>query len=486
MQARTRILIADDNAKLVGMYLESSLVREPGLEIDVAPEPRLCIAKVMRCPYDIVLLDISFSEGGQEGLEMIRDIRALCPDSDIIVVSSITDKSVMLKAMEFGATDYVVKASDSKFDDMILRIKAAMAQRRYKRAAAAEGELLAATVGAVFSSRQMRDVFAATSVARKAGDCHVLITGPTGSGKEVVARAIARPDTKRPFVLVNCAAIAPSVLESELFGHVRGAFTGALSDRPGLFEAAHGGDIFLDEVACLSEKAQAALLRVIQSGEFNRVGSPVTKRVVVRVIAATNRNLDDAVKKGEFREDLLARLQVISIAIPPLCERREDIIPIVRQTLEQSGKEHVELTEDCRAFLEAYAWPKNVRQLKATVLSMAAFATSNVLSIGDIPREILSTIAPDRVQETGGSGPDLSFQFRSNMTFDEATRHFQAYFIETKIAAMNGVVNPASLAAILDMPRSTLNRKLKDLGIGLKRFVRVANQSIVGLRGGQS
>jgi two-component system NtrC family response regulator len=470
MSDAIRILIADDNADLLTRCLSSLLREEGDLKVDSASTPKLCLAKVMTSYYDVVVLDISFTAGGLEGLNLIKDVRALSPETDIIMMSSIDDGSVMLKAMECGANNYVVKGLTQNIDEITLGIKSALAQKRFKKRAAAEGQLLAASIGAVFGSSKMRHAFSLASTARRATNQNVLITGPTGVGKDVIATAVAREADGIPFVIVNCGAIARSLIESELFGYVHGSFTGAKKDKAGLFEEADGGDIFLDEVATLPARAQVALLRVLQSGEFNRVGSTDTVKVNIRVIAATNEDLEQAVAEGKFREDLLARLKGISIAIPPLCERREDIWPIVEQTIKKSDKPQLKLTPDCLAFLEAYTWPQNVRQLKAAMNSMIAFASSDVLSIGDLPKEILAGLSSPgiQIQKKKKIAGEATFQIPRDLSFDNAVQLFQTKFINLKLEELRGRRNISALAEHLAIPRQTLTRKLQELGISVE------------------
>lgn len=468
-----RILIADDNADLLTECLRSLLAGEGNLAVDSASTPKLCLAKVMTSHYDVVVLDISFSPGRQEGLDLIKDICSLSPDSDIIMMSSIDDNAVKLKAMEQGANNYVVKGLTQDVDEIVLGIRSALAQKRGKKQAAAEGQLLAASIGAVFGSPKTRHVFSLASMARRAKTQNVLITGPTGVGKDVIATAISRKSEGVPFVSVNCGAITPSLIESELFGYIRGAFTGAQKDKAGFFEEANGGDIFLDEVATLPAKAQVALLRVLQSGEFSRVGSSDTKVVRVRVIAATNEDLELAVSEGRFREDLLARLRGVSIEIPPLNERREDIRPIIEQTIRRSDKPKLKMTSDCLAFLEAYEWPQNVRQLVRTVGTMIAFTCSDFLTIGDIPKEVLSGINGTQIQvpkkKKASSVREAVFQIPTDLTFDKAVQLFQTKFIDAKVSELSGKKTIHALAKIMGVPKSTLARKLHDLGISLDR-----------------
>jgi DNA-binding NtrC family response regulator len=468
MTVPIRILIADDDADFLAECLAVLLSDEGRLDIDSATTPRSCLAKVMTGQHDVIVLDISFSPGQTEGLDLIRDIRAASPDSDIIMLSSIDDSYVKLQAMESGANNYIVKGLTQDTNEIVLGIQSALAQKRGKKNAAAEGEILAASIGAVVGSARMRHVFSLASIARRAINQNVLITGPTGVGKDVVASAISRSSEHVPFIAVNCGAIATTLIESELFGYVRGAFTNAVKDKAGYFEQADGGDIFLDEVATLSAQAQVALLRVLQSGEFSRVGSTGVKKVKVRIIAATNEDLDEAVARGDFREDLLARLKGISIEIPALKDRREDIRPIIDQTIRRSEKPNLQITPDCLAFLVAYDWPQNVRQLTRVLSAMIVFTCSNFLTIGDIPKEIISSLngaevhlsKKRKVISRGGS-----VQVPTDLSFEKAVQLFQTKFINAKLMELSERKTIKALADVIGLPRSTLSRKLNELGI---------------------
>lgn len=465
-----RILIADDNANWLLECLTALLSDQGNIALDSALTPKVCMAKVTSRAYDVVVLDISFTSGGTEGLDLIRDIRFVSPNADVIMLSSINDSDTKLTAMERGAANYVVKGLTEDVDGIVVGIKSALAQKRKKKQAAAEGQLLAASIGAVFGSTKTREVFALAAMARHAPTQNVLITGPTGVGKDVIAMAISRKRDGVPYVSVNCGAITPTLVESELFGYMRGAFTGAHRDKAGFFEEADGGDIFLDEVATLPMKAQVALLRILQSGELCRVGSNQTKTVKVRVIAATNEDLKVAVSEGRFREDLLARLGGISIEIPALKERREDIRPIIEQTIRRSEKSTLTITKDCLEFLEVYDWPQNVRQLVRTLQSMIALNGAEQLSIGDIPKDILSRINERSAETPNHKQPlhrESAFHVPTDVSLDSAVRLFQTRFITAKIAELKGKKTIYALAEIIGVPKSTLARKLLDLGISL-------------------
>jgi DNA-binding NtrC family response regulator len=315
----------------------------------------------------------------------------------------------------------------------------------------------------------MDDALAKVAQARRATEINVLITGQTGAGKDVVARAISRRSEGVPFVAVNCGGFSPEIVESQLFGYAKGAFTGAARDTRGFFDEANGGDLFLDEVARLSSKAQAALLRVLESGEFHPVGSTTIRTVKVRAIAATNEDLDQAVRDGRFREDLLARLRVITIAVPPLCERREDIRPIIDQVIAASVRPAAHLTPECLAILEAHSWPTNVRGLRGVIASMIALSASDLLDVSDIPPDVWSASDAEPVR-TGASVASLTpilghVEVPTSLSFERGLELFQIRFIEAKLAALPRPRTVTSLATALGIPRTTLIRRLRELNI---------------------
>ena len=469
MKKELRILIADDEAIALGTCIQIILSDEPNLKVDLATTPKQCLNQATNSQYDIIVLDISFTPGGREGLSLIKDVRVLQPDADIIMLSSIDDAETKLKALADGAKNYVVKGLNRDANDIISGIKDALATRRFRTESAEDGLQNAERQGAASLSPKMRQVFSLASIARMTKQ-NVLITGPTGVGKEVIARSISRESQGIPFVVVNCGAISQSLIESELFGATKGSYTGANRDRNGFFKAADGGDIFLDEIANLPLATQNALLRVLQSGEFSRVGSTAVEKVTVRVIAATNEDLSAAVKSGSFREDLLARIDGLHIQIPPLSERTEDIKPIIELALKTSSRPYVTLKPDCLPFLEAYCWPQNIRQLNAVIHSLVALSTTDTLSIGVIPRWILSSIGAVDIHEApqAQSGPKLSVSVPSNLSFDQAVRHFEATFIQAKFKDLTGSKSITSLAAMLQVSRTTLTRRINDLGIELR------------------
>lgn len=463
-----KVLVADDQAQMVADYIASAIADDASVSLDLATTPAGVVAKIMAVSYDLVFLDISFTPGRREGLDLLSEIRLVDPRTNIIMLSTFDDKATIKRAMELGATSYVVKSLESDLEATVFHVKSQIAKRRFLRIAAAEGRLLAANAGAVFRSARTDDALAKVAQARRATEINVLITGQTGVGKDVVARSIGRSAEGVPFVAVNCGGFSPEIVESQLFGYAKGSFTGALRDTRGFFDEANGGDIFLDEVARLSPKAQAVLLRVLESGEFHPVGSTTIRKVKVRAIAATNEDLDQAVRDGRFRKDLLARLRVITIAVPPLCERREDIRPIIDQAIASSARPSARLKPECLAILEGHSWPTNVRGLRGAIASMIALSASDLLDVGDIPPDVWSGDAEAGAPSATIASPTSilgHIEVPTALSFEKAMDLFQVRFIEAKLAALPYPRTVTSLAAALGIPRTTLIRRLRELNI---------------------
>lgn len=471
MQDMIRLLIADDDAEALGPCIEALLSDEPNIGLELTTTPKQALVRVMNVKYDIILLDISFTKGGYEGLDLLSDVRNIQNSADIIMLSSIDSPEMKLRCLERGARNYIVKGLTGEIDDVIVGIRSAIAQKRYNHSSVSEGRILANKQRVLFASKQMDDVFSLAAKAKKAINHNVLITGSTGVGKDVVAHTLSRREEGAPFIAINCGAIPPSLVETELFGASKGSYTGSDRNRIGLFESAHGGDLFLDELATLPMQAQTALLRVLQNGEFSRIGSTEVKKVKVRVIAATNEDLDLAVQEGRFREDLLARIRGISIHIPPLCERRDDIRPIIDSVIASSDKPSASLTPDCLAFLETYDWPQNVRQLKATILSMLTTNSGNLLTIGDIPRDIISKLRGKEIktQDLTPERSQIVAKIPSSLSLEQGLNLCESLIIREAFKHLPIPKTLTALSNALKVSRPTLIRRIKELGIELDR-----------------
>jgi len=379
-----KVLVVDDEPGLrqsLGL-----LLTDAGYAVTAESDGRKALERALAEPFDLVLCDVRMPE--MDGLAFLRSYRSRGGGALVIMMSAYGGEDAALAAMKEGAYDYLPKPF--RPDEVVLTLRKAEERERLGRDVAGLRAQLAtgpAERGLVAESRAMRA--ALDLVARVAEhNTTVLITGESGTGKEVIARAIHRasPRAARPFVGINCAAIPESLLESELFGHVRGAFTGATADKAGLFDQADGGTLLLDEIGELPVGLQAKLLRVLQEGEIRRVGDQKTRRVDVRVLAATARDLAAEAAAGRFREDLFYRLNVVGIALPPLSERRADIGPLARHfvaRLAQRFARPLTLSAEAVAWLEQQEWRGNVRELENTIERAVVLTDHDALEPGD-------------------------------------------------------------------------------------------------------
>ena len=379
-----RLLIVDDDAGL--RHSLALLLQEAGYEVVAEGDPEEALRRAGTEAFDLILCDVRMPK--MDGLTFLGRYRAGQGSALLIMMSAYGNEDAALAAMHEGAYDYLPKPF--RPDEVIMTVRKAEERERLRR----EVETLRSSLGVdavrdllVFESRAMRDLLdLASRVARH--DTTVLITGESGTGKEVLARAIHRlsPRNERSFTAINCAAIPEQLLESELFGHVKGAFTGAIADRMGLFEIAHEGTLLLDEIGDLPLDLQAKLLRVLEEGEIRRVGGRDSRRVDVRVIAATAKPLEQAVDRGEFRADLFYRLNVVRLHLPPLRERPEDVPALLTHFARQAASRlghPVSVTPAALASLTHHAWPGNVRELRNAVERAAVLGTGGPLDAKD-------------------------------------------------------------------------------------------------------
>ena len=391
-----RVLVVDDEQGLRDML--SILLRREGYDVSVAPSFTTGCQAVEGAPtpFDLVLTDLMMPDGS--GLDVLTRAKARTEHTEVIVMTAYGDVETAIDAMKRGAYDFVTKP----FATSELRALARKALER--RALATENQMLRAQVerarppGIVGHSAAMRRVL--DLVQRVAdGKTTVLITGESGTGKERIARAIHDLSERKdkPFLVVNCGAIPEELIESELFGHEKGAFTGATQKRLGSFREADGGTVLRDEVGELALPLQVKLLRVLQERKVRGVGSSQETAVDVRVLAATNRNVEQDVKDGKFRQDLYYRLNVIRIELPPLRERREDIAELAEYLLRRCAAEHKKeitgFSPDAMRALDSYAFPGNVRELENAIERAVALAPASVIGLGDLPREVVGRAA---------------------------------------------------------------------------------------------
>ncbi len=440
-----RILIVDDDRTF--RLSTAELLRADGYSTESVESADAAVDILRRKPFDLMLLDLRMP--GVGGMQLIELLRQWGEGIPILMISGFGTVESAVNALHLGADDFLTKPVDP---DVLASRVAALLERR-PSAREPKNDALSGIVG---HASAMRPVFEAIQRVAPT-DTTVLITGETGTGKELVAQAIhaLSPRCSGPFIPVNCSSVAEGLLESELFGHVRGAFTGAVRDKAGLFEAAHGGTVFLDEIGDTSASLQQRLLRAIQEREVTRVGSVKPLRVDTRIIAATNRDLRDAIASDRFREDLFYRLNVFDIALPPLRERRSDIpllaeVALVRLRTERPSSSRLSCSPFAMRMLRAYTWPGNVRELFAVIESAAVRAGGERIEAQHLPREVREAIytSPQALREA---------RYRAPETEDERAAILSA------LQQAGGV--RARAAEILGMGRTTLWRKMRAYGL---------------------
>jgi DNA-binding NtrC family response regulator len=388
--SKMKILIVDDEVVQREM-LEGFLVKQ-GHAAESAADGQTAVRKFREGDFDFVLTDLRMP--GMDGIQLLKELRRMNPEVIVVILTAYGTIGTAVEAMKEGAYDYLTKPVD--LDELLIlarRVERELELNRENRELKEQLRERFKVDYIISASRRMQE--ALNLVGRVApSPATVLILGESGTGKELIARALhfSSPRADRPFVKVNCAALPENLLESELFGHEKGAFTGAMARRIGRFEQAHGGSIFLDEIGDLSPSLQMKLLRVLQEKEFERVGSNQTIRSDVRVMAATNRNLEENIRKGTFREDLYYRLNVVTISLPPLRERREDVLPLVDHFLKKYNRENQKtitaLSKEARDFLLRYDYPGNVRELENIVERAVVLARDSTLTMQDLPANL--------------------------------------------------------------------------------------------------
>jgi two-component system, NtrC family, response regulator AtoC len=447
------ILVVDDDTNLrqnIHFILEKG-----GMKSAMASSGEEALQRMRTTSFDLVLLDVQMP--GMGGLEALRIMRERHPDVGVIMLSVIKDIAVAVEAMHTGALDYVTK--DFSPPELIARVRKTLVQLRAGRELERLHDVEATHVArpmVLGSSPKMRAVVAvAEKIAAK--PVTVLITGESGTGKEVLARYIhARSDRKTaPFVAVNLPAIPANLVESELFGHERGSFTGADKQKLGKFELANGGTLFLDEIGDLALELQAKILRALQEHEIERVGGEKPIQLELRVICATNRDLSKRVLENKFREDLYWRLKVVPIELPSLRERREDIRDLAQHFLARAGAEHgrpaQSLSEGALVMLERYGWPGNIRELENVMARMSVICDSQVIEEADLPYDFALSV---------GSAEETT----TDQSLDGALAAFERSFLR-KALKRNGW-NRKLTAQELRIGYSTLKAKLRGYGLG--------------------
>ncbi|MEE8508384.1 MAG: sigma-54 dependent transcriptional regulator [Myxococcota bacterium] len=450
-----RVLIVDDE---VGVQASLRMLLKGDCEVAVASDVDAALRAIREAPPDLILLDLVMP--GRSGLDLLAELSGQADPPPVMVLTATQTVATAVEAMKCGAADYVTKP----FDVDALRIK--VRQLLERRALEREVVRLRAQVegrerlgGLLGRSRAMQAVF---STIRRVAESKatVLIRGESGTGKELAARALHDLSSRSAggFVPVNCAAIPDNLIESELFGHERGAFTDAVEKRIGRFEAATGGTLFLDEIGELSPGAQAKLLRVLQERKLERLGSSETIKLDVRIIAASNRDLDRDVEEGRFREDLFYRINVVPLALPPLRERREDIRPLAVHFLERSCREAghpvLDLSNEVCSVLERHRWPGNVRELENAIEHAVALCDGAVLQIDDLPRAVVRAGRMEFLRDAVRSG---------RLGFEEATADFERELLQEALEQTGW--NQTRTAEQLRITRRALKLRMDRVGL---------------------
>jgi len=464
MQTKSlNVWLVDDDAS-IRWVLERAL-RQGGMTPTAFEHADTVLAALRRSRPDVLITDIRMP--GRSGLELLTEIRSSQPELPVIVMTAHSDLDSAVAAYQGGAFEYLPKPFD--IDQAVDLVRRAADQKERGEEVVADSRRIPEMLG---QAPAMQEVFRAIGRLSRSS-MTVLITGESGTGKELVARALHRhsPRANKAFIALNTSAFTADLLESELFGHEKGSFTGADALRRGRFEQADGGTLFLDEIGDMSPQLQTRLLRVLAEGEFYRVGGQVPVRTDVRVIAATHQNLEDRVAQGMFREDLLHRLNVIRIEVPPLRSRREDIPELLLHYLDAAatelGVESKTLTPEAAAALASFDWPGNVRQLVNACRRLTVTAPGREIKAEDIPADLGGAPGPARLQDEwtrqlttwadkrllGGGAPLL----------DDALPEFERTLIRAALRKAGGGRQEA--ARLLGWGRNTLTRKLRDLGM---------------------
>jgi len=455
-----KILVIDDEANLRKVL--AAMLRRDGFDVTVAADGEQGLAEFHKNGADIVVTDLVMPKAG--GMEVLRAVNAANPDVPVIIITAHGTVDSAVEAIKAGAFDYITKPYEQAELSAVIA-KAAKAHDVAQRSVRADAKARAAIIG---ESPQLQDVF---KIIDKVADTPstVLINGESGTGKELIASALHGASSRRdkPFIKINCAAIPHNLLESELFGYERGAFTGAVTSKPGRFELADGGTLFLDEIGEIPVEMQVKLLRALQEGEFERVGGIKTTRVDVRLIAATNRDLQAEIEAGRFRKDLYYRLAVVPIVLPPLRERRADIPMLAGHFVEKYNrklnKKIESISDDAMALLQAYNWPGNIRELENLIERVLLFADGPSITAKDLPDPIR--------QGSGTPAPALSAAPLEASTGEGGLKdivRMKAAELEkdliTKALEETGG-NVTRAAKLLQISRKSLQTKMKEFGL---------------------
>jgi two-component system response regulator HydG len=471
-----KVLVVDDDNAL--RLTVSSAFAEKNFVVDQAADGEEAVNKVMTGKYDLVLLDVNMPK--LSGLEALKQIKAYDNSIIVLMLTAYSNVKDAVDAVRQGAYNYLEKPIKS--EDLVSLVDRALKAHSIVRAVSFSAPITntSGEKGLVGSSNEMKRLFTMIDKLARV-DTSVLVRGESGTGKELVAKAIHMngPRKDERFVAINCSAIPENLIESEFFGHEKGAFTGADGRKIGKFQYADGGTLFLDEIGDISPGLQVKLLRALQEQKFTPVGSNREIEVSVRIIAATNRNLEEMIKKGEFREDLFYRLNVLPIFLPPLRERKDDILALVQHFLDKFngtyGKKITGVNAEARELLMKYNWPGNIRELENVMEHAFVIESSEEISAASLPDSIRglsrvgkSSIASDNAPESvNKDGLSYSIDL-SNLDFQSQKEEFEKHFIMSALKVFNGRINQTALHA--NIPKKTLLRKLEKYGLTAKDY----------------
>jgi len=445
------ILIVDDEKNYL-IILEALLAPE-GYEIITVDNALNALRFVKEMDLDLVITDMKIPK--MDGIELLDEVKKIDPDLPVIIMTAYGTIELAVEAMKKRAYDYITKPFMN--EELKLTVKKALELYELKKENRRLSEALSDRYkygNIIGKSKQMTKIFDMIGKVSQSR-ASVMITGPSGTGKELIAKAIHynSPRKNMPFISINCGALTETLLESELFGHERGAFTGAVTMKKGRFELADGGTLFLDEVGEMTPSLQVKLLRVLQEMEFERVGGTKTIKVDVRIVAASNRKLRDDVAKGTFREDLFYRLNVVQIEVPPLEDRIEDIPLLVAHFIkkfQQSKKREIELSPEVWKILYTHSWPGNIRELENIIESAMVMSSDETITLDDLP---------DYIVKKGEEKIDLDKIVPRNLPLTEALQQIEGQLIQRALQSSNNVQSKA--AEILGISRRVMHYKMR-------------------------
>jgi DNA-binding NtrC family response regulator len=465
MAKKGSVLICDDE-EIMRDVLET-ILSSAGYKVDLAKQGEDAIELYGKKTYDVVLMDVSMP--GMGGLSALEELIKMDEEAVVLMITAYASFDTAISAWEKGATACIRKPFQN--EQILATVARGVRKRRNEEERVILRQAMTRSVkreGFIGRSEVMETVF---NLVDRVGPARstVLITGESGTGKELVAKAIheASPRTDKPFVVVNCSNIPSDLLESELFGHTKGAFTGAIAAKKGLFEVADGGSIFLDEIGDLRPETQVRLLRVIQEREFTPIGETKPTKVDVRIIAATNVDLKEAVRNGQFREDLYYRLSVVPLELPPLRNRREDVLPLTQFFIEKYNIENArkitdQISPEVLSFLENYYYPGNVRELENIIERAVVIAPTDEITVECLRPEVIN---PEMAREMmkDSEGFSLEIDIAKGVNFYDEVKKFEVDIIRRALDQTGG--HQSRAARLLGLNATTLNSKIKTYNI---------------------